>query len=197
MNYAQNYNGQAANFTYDLERGTYSCQWNGSTNFVVGLGWDQGAARWVSLKEKRLDTFTQILSHNSNVTFNGTYQTQDSGSFYAVYGWVNDPLAEYYVVESYGASNPCTYGTQLGYLDSDDDTYQVCNQTRVQQASINGTQTFLQYFSVRQNQRTAGTVDVGRHMAYWNAHGMGDDYNYQVFVTEAWSGAGNSSNVVS
>ncbi|KAK3113116.1 hypothetical protein LTR53_009906 [Teratosphaeriaceae sp. CCFEE 6253] len=46
-NYVQNYNGAAANFNYNQGAGTYSVNWNGNTDFVVGLGWSTGAARSV------------------------------------------------------------------------------------------------------------------------------------------------------
>ena len=45
LNYVQNYNGDVANFQYDESAGTYSANWNGNTDFVVGLGWSTGAAR--------------------------------------------------------------------------------------------------------------------------------------------------------
>lgn len=45
LDYVQNYNGDAAGFTYDESAGTYSANWNGNTDFVVGLGWTTGAAR--------------------------------------------------------------------------------------------------------------------------------------------------------
>jgi endo-1,4-beta-xylanase len=45
LNYVQNYNGDVANFKYDQSAGTYSAQWSGSTDFVVGLGWSTGAER--------------------------------------------------------------------------------------------------------------------------------------------------------
>ena len=45
IDYVQNYNGNVANFKYDESSGTYSCNWNGNTDFVVGLGWSTGTAR--------------------------------------------------------------------------------------------------------------------------------------------------------
>lgn len=44
-NYVQNYNGGAANFQYNTGAGTFSANWNGNTDFVVGLGWSTGSAR--------------------------------------------------------------------------------------------------------------------------------------------------------
>jgi endo-1,4-beta-xylanase len=46
LNYVQNYNGGQANFQYNLGAGTYTCSWNNPGDFVVGLGWTTGAARF-------------------------------------------------------------------------------------------------------------------------------------------------------
>lgn len=45
LNYVQNYNGDVADFSYNEYDGTYSANWDTSTDFVVGLGWSTGAAR--------------------------------------------------------------------------------------------------------------------------------------------------------
>lgn len=45
LDYVQNYNGNAAGFTYDQSAGTFSAKWSGSTDFVVGLGYKTGSAR--------------------------------------------------------------------------------------------------------------------------------------------------------
>ena len=50
INYVQNYNGNLGQFTYNLNAGTYSMYWDNGVNgdFVVGLGWSTGAARYVT-----------------------------------------------------------------------------------------------------------------------------------------------------
>ncbi len=47
INYVQNYNGNLGDFTYNEGAGTFSMYWDDGVNgdFVVGLGWSQGAAR--------------------------------------------------------------------------------------------------------------------------------------------------------
>ncbi|EMD00082.1 glycoside hydrolase family 11 protein [Baudoinia panamericana UAMH 10762] len=149
INYVQNYNGNLGQFTYNLAQGTYSMYWqNGVSNdFVVGLGWSTGAAR--------------------SITYSATYNAASSGSFLSVYGWINSPQAEYYIVENYGNYNPCSGATSLGTVYSDGATYNVCTDTRTNQPSITGTSTFKQYWSVRQSKRSSGTVTTGNHFAYW------------------------------
>lgn len=45
IDYVQNYNGDAGGFQYDESAGTFSANWDGSTDVVVGLGWTTGSAR--------------------------------------------------------------------------------------------------------------------------------------------------------
>lgn len=130
--------------------------------------------------------------------YSASYSAAGSGSYLAVYGWVNSPQAEYYVVESYGSFNPCSSGvTQLGTLSSDGGTYTVCTDTRTNEPSITGTSTFTQYWSVRQSQRKSGTVTMGNHFSFWAKHGFGSSYNFQVMAVEAFSGSGSASVTVS
>ncbi|KAF2730735.1 glycoside hydrolase family 11 protein, partial [Polyplosphaeria fusca] len=174
LNYVQNYNGNAAQFQYNQAAGTYTCRWSGSTDFVVGLGWTTGSNRVINYK--------------------ATYSAQGSGSYLAVYGWINSPQAEYYVVESYGSFNPCSQAQSIGTVTSDGGTYQVCTDQRNNQPSITGTSTFTQYFSVRQSQRTSGTVTLDNHFKLWAQHGFGNkNFNYQVMAVEAFSGSGSAS----
>ncbi|MCJ1311490.1 hypothetical protein MMC25_005162 [Agyrium rufum] len=177
INYTQNYNGAAAQFQSNQNAGTFSASWNGNTDIVVGLGWSTGAAR--------------------SITFSGSYSPGSSGSYLAVYGWVNSPQAEYYVVENYGGYNPCSGAQSLGSLTSDGSTYTVCTDTRTNEPSITGTSTFTQYWSVRQSKRSSGTVTVGNHFNFWAQHGFGNSYNFQVMAVEAFSGSGTASISVS
>ncbi|OQO09306.1 hypothetical protein B0A48_04704 [Cryoendolithus antarcticus] len=174
LDYVQNYNGNAAAFSDNLSAGTYSAKWSGNTDFVVGLGWKTGAER--------------------TITYSAQYSAQGSGSYLAVYGWINNPQAEYYIVESYGSFNPCSSGvTKLGTVSSDEGTYTVCTDTRTNQPSITGTSTFTQYWSVRDTQRTSGTITTGNHFAVWAKSGFGSSYNFQVLAVEAFSGSGSAS----
>ncbi|KAK0769855.1 hypothetical protein LTR59_016803, partial [Friedmanniomyces endolithicus] len=161
INYVQNYNGNLANFKYNEAAGTYSASWNNPGDFVIGLGWSVGSAR--------------------SITYSAQYSAAGSGSYLGIYGWVNSPQAEYYVVESYGSFNPCSSGvTSLGSITaSDGGSYQLCTDTRTNEPSITGTSTFTQYWAVRQTQRTSGTINMGDFFTAWAKHGFGSSYNFQ------------------
>ena len=197
LDYVHNYNGDVANFQYDEGAGTYSANWNGDIDFVVGLGWSTGAARRVLTPLDR-SLFLFHANESSSITYSAEYSASGSGSYLAVYGWVNSPQAEYYIVESYGSYDPCSGAQNLGIVDSDDGTYTVCTDTRTNEPSITGTSTFTQYWSVRQSQRTSGTVTVGNHFDFWAQNGFGNsDFNFQVMAVEAFSGSGSASVTVS
>lgn len=66
------------------------------------------------------------------------------------------------------------------------------------QPSITGTSTFTQFFSVRQNKRSSGTVTTANHFNYWSQHGFHPgNYNFQVLAVEAFNGNGHASMSVS
>ena len=107
--------------------------------------------------------------------------------------------SEYYVVENY-SYDPCSAAnTQVvGSLTSDGSSYKICKHTQVNQPSIQGTATFGQFFSVRANKRTSGTVTVANHFNAWKNYGFQPgNYNYQVFAVEAFSGTGSANVKVS
>ncbi|KAJ0384019.1 hypothetical protein COL922a_009280 [Colletotrichum nupharicola] len=108
--------------------GSYSVNWGGGGgNFVGGKGWNPGGSK--------------------TIEYSGTYNP-NRNSYLAVYGWTQNPLIEYYIIESYGTYNPASGATKKGSLTSGGGTYDIYVSTRVQQPSIEGTATFQQYWSI-------------------------------------------------
>ncbi|KAJ4393220.1 hypothetical protein N0V93_002428 [Gnomoniopsis smithogilvyi] len=160
--------------TFTIGTGKYSLSWSSSnTDVVSGIGWSTGSARTI--------TYTGSLNAGGD-------------SLLALYGWTTSPLVEYYVIETYGSYNPGSAGTKLGSVTSDGGTYDIYKVVRSNAPSIQGTQTFNQYLSIRQSKRTSGTITFANHIAAWKNVGLTlGAYNYQIMATEGYQSTGTSS----
>jgi endo-1,4-beta-xylanase len=142
--------------------GNYSVEWSNCGNFVCGKGWNPGGAR--------------------NITWSGS---ANGAQFFGVYGWLQNPLVEYYIPRSGGSSR--------GTYQADGTTYTLGTEQRVNQPSIEGTATFTQYFC---GGGGGESVNIGEHLDGWRSLGMSvGSHNYQIVAVEGWGGSSGNANV--
>lgn len=162
------------------EGGTFSCEWNNVNNILFRKG-------------KKYDE-TQTHQDLGNITMDYSCDyNPDGNSYLSVYGWTTDPLVEFYVIESWGNWRPPGEDTPKETITVDGDTYDIYETTRTNKPSIEGTATFQQYWSVRQDKRTDGTIPISEHFEAWEELGMEMGNMYEIaFVVEGYQSSGEA-----
>ena len=164
--------------------GTFWCSWAEARNILFRIGKKLGSV--MSLEEYGTVTIEYEATHNI-----------ESGhvSYLTVYGWTQYPLMEWYIIEQHGEYKPGK--TLVDTVIIDGAEYEIIIDTRTNQPSIEGTQTFQQIFSIRKDHRTEGIITVSDHFKAWEALGLdvsGKLYEVSMCI-EAYgtSGRGNGS----
>jgi len=127
--------------------------------------------------------------------FDCTWSAGTSGnSRICIYGWAQNPLVEYYIIEDWKNWNPSMdpNATYKGQVTIDGSVYKIYTSNRYSY-TIEGNKEFTQYISVRQNTRTKGTISISEHFKAWEALNMKMGNFYEVaFNVEGWESDGQA-----
>jgi endo-1,4-beta-xylanase len=141
----------------------FSAIWTNGGDFLarVGLGWNS----------------TQTYDQLGTISADYAYTKTGSGggfSYIGIYGWSENPLHEYYIVDDwFGSGPPNAGGTKVGTFSIDGGTYNVYTHTQNNQPAITGgNQTFVQFFSIRQTPRQCGHISLSEHFKEWASLGL-------------------------
>lgn len=146
--------------------GSFGCEWNSIGNALFRTGKTLGSR--------------QNYASYGNITCDYECDYHPNGNSYlCVYGWSQNPLVEYYIVDSWGSWRP-PGGSSKGQIYVDGGTYDVYETTRYNQPSIEGDKTFKQYWSVRTSKKTSGRITVSDHFKAWAQKGMSLGNLYEV-----------------
>jgi endo-1,4-beta-xylanase len=180
--------------------GAFRAEWNNPNIFLGRLGfWWGNGGKYTEYKNLYADFDFTRSGRN----------TAGNHSYIGIYGWAKNPnaekaedkLVEYYIVEDWFGNQyqddttpigtGTTGGSVLGSFNMDGADYKVIRNVRINEPSIEGTKTFVQYFSIRQTPRKKGTISITEHFKQWESMGLQLGNMYEAkFLVEAGSGTG-------
>ncbi len=170
------------------EGATFKAEWSASVssgNFLARRGLDFGSEKkateyeYIGLDYEADYRQTGSASGNSRLCVYGWFQNKNAG---------NVPLVEYYIIEDWVDWVPDATGTMVTI---DGAQYKIFQMDHTG-PTINGTtETFKQYFSVRQDKRKSGHITVSDHFQAWADQGWGIGNLYEVALNaEGWQSSG-------
>jgi endo-1,4-beta-xylanase len=177
-------------------QGDYSVEYwkNGGTGtMTLGAGCDF-SCEWGSVNNILFRKGVRPGSKAVIISYSADYKPQGN-SYLSIYGWFQNPLVEYYIIESWGSWKPPGNSTKKGSVTTDSGTYDIYQNQRTGE-SIEGNKTFTQYWSVRTAKRTKGVITCGNHFNAWEKAGMTIGKFYEVsFNVEAYQSSGGTADV--
>ena len=131
---------------------------------------------------------------NFTCDFDCDWQPGNSGnSRICIYGWTQNPLVEYYIIEDWKNWVPKANGAPLAQVTIDGSLYDIFTDER-DSYTIEGNKHFTQYFSVRHDTRSKGTISIYKHFEAWEKVGLKMGGLYEVaFNVEGWESDGKAN----
>ncbi len=177
--------GSGGCITPSTNSSAYKATWSNSGDFLARMGF-----QWNETK-----TFDQYGTVSADYAYTKT-GTAGGYSFIGIYGWSNNPLVEYYIVDDWfgsgSGSAPTAGGSLQGTFSVDGGTYKIYTHQQVNQPSIHGNTTFNQIFSIRQSPRQCGHISISEHYQKWKGLGLelGKMFEAKLLI-EAGGGTGS------
>ena len=165
--------------------GTFSTEWSAqvsSGNFLARRGRNYDAT-------KKATEYGPIV-----MDYAADYSASSQGnSRLCVYGWMKNPLVEYYIIEDWVNWCPSANGASKT-VTIDGAEYEIFQLDHTGPTILGTNETFKQYFSVRKSKRTSGTITVSDHFKAWADAGWNIGNLTEVALNvEGWESSGKAN----
>ncbi len=174
-------NGSGASLTTYGVDAKFSATWNNSGDFIARVGLRYDATQMPD----QIGTFSADVAETKSGTAGGY-------SYIGVYGWMENSLIEFYIIDDWFGSHPTGLGNKTGIFTVDGGTYDVYQHAATGSGSITGGTSWQQYFSVRSTSRNCGHIAVSQHFSEWASLGMPSG-NLEEVTLISEVGGGNGS----
>ena len=145
--------------------GSFSCSFSNTDDFLCREGLYYGMN-----SGKDPLAVGNLVADYSMKTF--TNDKSISYAYAGIYGWMQNPLIEWYIVDNWGpASRPNWLGTSQGKITVDGAEYEIFTAD-ANRASIEGNKPFKQIYSLRSTARKCGTISITEHFKAWKQKGI-------------------------
>jgi hypothetical protein len=166
--------------------GSFSCSFRSAKDYLCRSGLSFDSTKTHQQIGHIYADFKLVKQNIQNVDY----------SYVGIYGWTRNPLVEFYVVDNWLSQyRPGDWvgNKKHGDFTIDGAKYTVYENTRYG-PSIDGNTNFKQYFSIRQQARDCGTIDITAHFEQWEKLGMTMGKMHEAKVLgEAGSNGGGTS----
>jgi hypothetical protein len=157
--------GNGGSLTLYPKDACFRAEWNNAGDFLGRVGKTFNKPAWNNIGGDLVANYAYKKSGNDG----GTY------SYIGIYGWMDNPQIEYYIVDDWlhdrGNPGGSYMGSHKGTITVDGDQYEVWSGTRTG-ASKWGNSTFTQIFSIRKTRRQCGTISISEHFRQWQKLGL-------------------------